>query len=297
MRLDKIDLNLFVVFDAIYREASVTKVAVRLNLTQPAVSNALSRLRQMFDDQLFVRTPQGMRPTPVADNVIADVRKALALLGRSVDSSLRFDPAVSEKVFNLGMSDLAQSWLLPALNHRLMQTAPQVRINAYYVDRTTAVDELKSGVMDLQIDAPLINAKELLHQPLASYPYRLAMRRGHPLARRKMTLEMYLSAQHLHVSSRRKGRGHVDVALHAMGQQRDISIRVENYLVGAKIAERTDLLWAVPELLARDLPLKVLDIPFETPSLDWDLYWSKSADADPANQWMREQIGLCFEAR
>ena len=99
MRLDRVDLNLFVVFDALYRERSVTRVATHLNLTQPAVSNALSRLRQTFEDPLFVRSPDGMAPTPVADSVVADVKEALALLSRSVAVNAHFDPVRAEKVF------------------------------------------------------------------------------------------------------------------------------------------------------------------------------------------------------
>lgn len=135
VRLDRLDLNLFVVLDAIYRERSVTKVAAQLSLTQPAVSNALGRLRQTFDDPLFVRTPEGMKPTPVADSVINDVRQALTLLGRSVDTLAQFDPKTSDKVFNLGMNDLAESLLLPKLRALLKEQAPGVSITSYYVER------------------------------------------------------------------------------------------------------------------------------------------------------------------
>ncbi|MCV6614006.1 MAG: LysR family transcriptional regulator, partial [Cellvibrionaceae bacterium] len=154
MRLGKIDLNLFVLLDAIYRERSVTKVAMQLSLTQPAVSNALSRLRQTFDDPLFIRTPEGMVPTPVAESVIQDVRKALNLLGRSVDISAKFEPQQSDKVFNLGMNDLAESLLLPKLRERLKSEAPNIAITSYYVERRTATEELKAGIIDLLVDTP-----------------------------------------------------------------------------------------------------------------------------------------------
>lgn len=290
MRLDQIDLNLFVLFDALYRERNVTRVAQQLNLTQPAVSNALGRLRQSFDDPLFLRTPDGMQPTPVADSIVADVREALALLRRSVGVTARFDPATSQKTFRLGMNDLAESLLLPSLQAQLATTAPGIAVASYYVDRAAAAEELKSGRSDLLLDAPVFNARELQQLPLARLPYVVAMRRGHPLARRKLTAKTYLAAEHLHVSSRRRGRGQVDIALHSMGQRRRVAMRVQNYLVAARIAQQTDLLWTVPEVLLPLLDLASRPLPFTVAPLEWNLFWHSNADNDPANRWMREAL-------
>ena len=290
MRLDKVDLNLFVVFDAIYRERNVTRVAMQLHLTQPAVSNALSRLRQTFDDPLFIRTPQGMAPTPVADTVVGDVREALTLLGRSVGVNAQFNPASSEKVFRLGMNDLAESLLLPRLHARVKQQAPKVSITSYYVEREAATEELKSGVIDLLLDSPVINAKELGQEHLTNFSYVVATGADHPLAGRAITEEEYLANHHIHVSSRRKGRGQVDIALHALGHRRNVVMRVQNYLVAARITSETDLLWTAPKVLVDTLPLHSAEPPFSVEPLVWNLYWHKSATDDPANLWMREQI-------
>jgi len=290
MRLEKVDLNLFVVFDALYRERSVTKVAQLLNLTQPAVSNALGRLRQTFDDHLFVKTREGMSPTPVADSVVRDVREALTLLGRSVGGNARFDPARSEKVFRLGMNDLAESLLLPRLHEAVRKVAPAVAITSYYVEREAATAELNTGMIDLLLDAPALNARELGHKHLADLPYVVAMRRGHPLAAGELSLDDYLTAEHLHVSSRRKGRGQVEMALHAMGLRRSIAMRVQNYLVASRIAEGTDLLWTVPQVLANILPLHVMELPFEVEALRWHLFWHRNAEDEPSSQWMRGMI-------
>ncbi|TXS96058.1 LysR family transcriptional regulator [Parahaliea maris] len=288
MRLDQVDLNLFVLFDALYQERNVTRVAQQLNLTQPAVSNALGRLRQSFDDPLFIRTPDGMQPTPVADSIVADVREALSLLRRSVGVTARFDPAISEKTFRLGMNDLAESLLLPSLQARLAETAPGVAVASYYVDRATAAEELKAGRSDLLLDAPVFNARELQQLPLARLPYVVAMRRGHPLARRKLTEKAYLAAEHLHVSSRRRGRGQVDIALHSLGLRRRVAMRVQNYLVAARIAQQTDLLWTMPGVLLPLLDLVSRPVPFAVAPLEWNLFWHNNADNDPANRWMRD---------
>lgn len=286
MRLEKVDLNLFVVFDAIYRERSVTKVAEHLNLTQPAVSNALNRLRQTFDDPLFERTPDGMSPTPVADNVVADVRKALSLLGRSVSSNASFDPATSEKAFHLGMNSLAEALLLPLLYKRIESSAPHTTITSFYDSRDSATNDLKAGNIDILLDTPLVNAKHLSQMHLGESPYVVAMRKKHPMARRDLSMEDYLACGHIHVSSRRKGRGQMDVALHNLGFRRRIPMRVRNYLIAAKIAEQTDLLWTVPSVLAKELPLQSTPLPFNVDPLVWNLYWPKGKENDPAIQWM-----------
>lgn len=290
MRIERIDLNLFIVFEAIYRERSVTKVAAQLNLTQPSVSNALSRLRQTFDDPLFVRTPSGMSPTPVSESIIKDVRDALRLMHRSVESSAKFEPEVSDKVFHLGMNDLAESLLLPKLRGILKRTAPNLSVTSYYVDRQSAVEEMKAGHIDLLIDAPMLNTKELFNKPLKNLPYVIAMRKGHPLAKKSVSIDKYLSCEHIHVSSRRRGRGQVDIGLHALGKTRDIKMRVQHYLVADRIVGETDLLWTVPKMLADSLSLEVCEAPFDIAPLSWQLFWHKQSDSDPANVWIREVI-------
>lgn len=295
MYLGKLDLNLFVVFDAIYQEQSVTKVAVQLNLTQPAVSNALNRLRKMFDDQLFVRSPEGMLPTPVADNAIADVREALALLGKSITANARFNPAQSEKVFRLGMNDLAESMLLPKLRLAIQDEAPHITIQSYYVDRVSATEDLKSGGLDLLLDTPAVNAKGFKQVSLGQLPYVVAMRAQHPFAGQRLTSADYLSSEHLHVSSRRKGRGQVDIALHNLGYRRNVKMRVQSYLVAAEITEQTDLLWTVPQVLTVKTKLHVQSTPFPVEPLTWSLFWHKNAQDDPGSQWMRSKLKAVAE--
>jgi len=290
MRLNKIDLNLFVIFDAIYRERNVTRAASQLSLTQPAVSNALSRLRQSFDDPLFVRTPHGGAPTPVADGAIGDIRKALELMRSTVDVQSRFDPSKSQTVFHLGMNDLAEALLLPRLHDSIRLDSQNVSITSYYVAREKAAEELKAGKIDLLLDAPVNNARGLKVQPLRELPYAVAMRSDHPLAKKNISLNDYLAAEHLHVSSRRQGRGQVDIALNRVGKQRQIAVRIQNYLVAAKVALETDLLWTTPKVLAKALNLHSVSLPLEVDPLVWNLYWARSTQEDPANRWLRRKL-------
>lgn len=296
MRLEKIDLNLFVLFDALYQERGVTKVAQRLNITQPAVSNALGRLRQTFDDPLFVRTPSGMAPTPVADNVIVDVRKALSLLGKSVAGGAKFDPEYSEKEFRLGMNDMAQALVFPLLLKRIRSLAADVRISCYYVDRQSATDDLKSGALDMLLDSPSVNAREFNQQELAQLPYVVVTSKKYAKKMGSLTLENYIAGHHLHVSSRRSGRGQVDIALHAKGLKRAVSLRLQNYLVAERVTAENDIFWTAPKLLADQTRLLQSQPPLTVEPLVWNLYWHKSAEEDSANQWMREQITLTVKA-
>lgn len=296
MRLEKIDLNLFVVFDAVYRERNVTRVAQRLHLTQPAVSNALGRLRQTFDDPLFVRTPDGMQPTPLADSVVADVRKALGLLRDSVVVNARFEAAASTRTYRLGMNELAQMLLLPRLQALMSREAPGAGLQCYYVDRATAVNDLKSGDLDLVLEVPQAGGRELSRQTLGELPYVVAMRPEHPLANATLTLDDYLAARHLLVSGRRRGRGQPDVALQALGLQREIAVRVQGYTVAAAITAADDLLWTVPAALALHTRLHVTALPFECQPLRFALYWTREADQDPASRWIRERVAQAFAA-
>jgi DNA-binding transcriptional LysR family regulator len=294
MRLDKVDLNLFVVFDALYRERSVTRVAQALHLTQPAVSNALSRLRQSFDDQLFVRSPRGMQPTPVAEAISVDVQKALGLLQKTTLSGQRFDPGSAEMTFRLGLSDVAQNMVLPGLHNALAQLAPGVTIEAYYLDRVSAVAQLKSGDLDLLLDAPQVNARELGQLHLGSLLYRVAMAKAHPLAQVDLDLDQYLAAKHVHVSARPRGRGQVDLALHAIGHRRKVVVRVQQYAVAAAITAQSDLLWTAPGSVIDHPELHVVETPFQVESLVLNLYWHRSAAEDPANGWMRKMLAQQF---
>lgn len=296
MRLNQIDLNLFVVFEALYRERSVTRVAARLSLSQPAVSNALNRMRQTFDDPLFVRTPAGMAPTPVAESMIADIQGALSMLSRSVDATVHFDPSAADREYRLSFMSLAETLVLPGLLNRIGQLAPAIGLSNFYTDREAAVEDLKSGNTDILLDAPLLSNREIQSQRMARFRHVLAVRPGHPLVGSEVDLDIYLRCKHVHVSGRRKGRGLVDIALHKMGIQRDIVMRLQSFAVAEQVVKRSDVLWSVPEAMVKDSQLAVLELPFEVEPLQWNLFWHRSAENDPANQWLREQIAAEIDA-
>ncbi|MEL6527861.1 MAG: LysR family transcriptional regulator, partial [Chloroflexota bacterium] len=233
MRLEQIDLNLFVVFDAIYSERNLTRVSERLSVTQPAISNALARLRHSLNDQLFVRTPKGMKPTPLAETIVEPVRQALHLLNTGIQLSGLFDPAHSKRTFKLSVSRGVESRVLLPLMEYLQHHAPNVAISSYDINRADLPLELSSGTVDLAVNVPLIRDPNLNSVLIAGDPYVCLMRDNHPDAGCNLSFERYLALDHVHISSRRSGAGYVDTKLAQLGAQRRIKFRTSNYELAA----------------------------------------------------------------
>ncbi|MEE3636291.1 MULTISPECIES: LysR family transcriptional regulator [Pseudomonas] len=291
MNLNKVDLNLFIVFDAIYTEANLTRAGQIVGITQPAVSNALARLRDTFNDPLFVRTAQGMVPTPMAQNIIGPVRNALSLLRVSVQESRIFNPLQANKTFRISMTDLTEAVILPPLFQRLRRLAPAVAIESFLCKRRETTKELAAGRLDFAVDAPLNTDPQVRHVKLMQDQYVCAMREGHPLAKDTLSLDEYMGLTHIHISSRRNGLGYVDLALGKMGLQRKIALRSQHYLMASQVLQQTDMVMTVPERFARLHHLNFTPLPVnDVPPLETHLYWHESTDQDPANRWMREQI-------
>ena len=291
MNLNNVDLNLFIAFDIIYTEGNLTKAGKILGITQPAVSNALLRLRETFNDELFIRTSNGMTPTPAAQNIILDVRQALSLLRNSVAESERFDPVTAKTLFRIAIGDTSEYRLLPSLLKELGTLAPEVDIESFSVPRKETPRELAAGNIDFAIDPPIHNESSLNHSKIYEDKYVIAVKKNHPLVKlNKITLEDYLSLSHIHISSRRKGLGHVDLALAKIGATRRIVLRAQHFLVAPYILDQSNLVMTTSKGFAQSLNLKTLELPFKVPKLELHLYWHSSRDADPANRWMRNSI-------
>ncbi|MCW8871847.1 MAG: LysR family transcriptional regulator [Xanthomonadales bacterium] len=287
MKLPKVDLNLFVVFDTVYTERNLTRAAKVLHITQPAVSNALKRLRAAFGDPLFVRTPRGVAPTPVADNIAGRVKEALNMLNLSLTEGEKFQPQKSEKVFALGVHDIDEALVLPQLMERLDAATPGISLECISVPRNELEGELASGSLDFALDVPLFSVPLLCRQLVSAERYVCAMRPGHPMAAEPLTLERYLQLHHVHVSTRRRGVGHIDRALERLGRARNIRLRMMSYMAAPQVVASTDLVLTIPRTLASMYGLAALELPFEVGTLDQYLYWHKNADEDRANTWMR----------
>lgn len=290
MRLQQLDLNLLVVFEAIYRERNLTRVAEQLNITQPAVSNALNRLRDRLNDPLFERAHQRMVPTPVAESMIAGVREGLGQLLASIESPALFNPAESAKTVAFAMNDLAESLVLGPLLQQVSRLAPKMTITSFNLARREVAIELASGRLDFAVDVPALPMADLCHQALMDEPYVCAMRPDHPALAAEWGLPQYLALRHIHVSSRRTGFGHVDHTLNLMGQVRNIQLRVQHYLVAPDIVRDTDLVWTLPAALGERFGLALRPLPFELLPLQLHLIWHRRSQDSASSQWLRELL-------
>jgi DNA-binding transcriptional LysR family regulator len=292
MNVQDIDLNLLRVFDAVLRERGVTPAAARLGLTQPAVSNALARLRALFGDALFVRTASGMDATPFARGVAEPVRQALALLESALAHGPGFEPSTSTRAFRFYMSDLGQVEFLPPLVERVQRVAPGVRLEAVASDLEHIADALGSGALDLAVGFLPALGPPVARRPLFRDPYLCLMRAGHPA--QKLTKKRFLEASHVLVTYRGGGHRVIEEALERAGVTRRIALRVPHFTVVPMVLERTDLILTLPARVAKVYEQQgkftTVRPPVPMPPAEVAVHWHERFEADPGNRWLRDQI-------
>lgn len=300
INLSRVDLNLFVVFDAIYQAGNLTRAAQVLNLSQPAVSHALARLRERFDDPLFERAGKGMTPTPLAKAIIERVRSALQDLESTLGEGLAFDPVLANRTFTLAARDVMETTALPPLMAHLQKTAANIQLRSLRVARREMMSLLSSGQIDFAADVLLPVTDDIEHQPLGKENMAVVMRADHPLLGKPWSLDSYISARHILVSSRNDGPGVEDFALTRLGKQRHISLRCQNYYAALQVVKDTDLLLTLPQTYARqaaesaDIVLQQMPLPI--PAVEVHLYWHRKANRDPALMWLKAQMLQCLAA-
>jgi DNA-binding transcriptional LysR family regulator len=290
MNLRSLDLNLLPVFEAVYVERSLTRAGEALHITQPAVSNALARLRAALGDPLFVRSGRGMQPTPAAQALIGPVREALTRLRSGLSPAEKFDPKTSDRVFNIAARDTSSSAILPGLAKRLEKAAPDIRIQCHQVERHDIPAELASGRLDFAIDIPALARPEFGSAPLMSDRLVCVLRRNHPRAKGRLTLRSFLALRHVVVSSRRTGRTLVDEALSRVGEKLRPAMRLPHYQPAFHTVMSSDLALVVPLSLARSYDVAIRDLPFAAAQLDLLLFWRRDLGEDPAMRWLRVQL-------
>lgn len=301
MQLSRIDLNLFAVFDAIYRERGITAAARQLHLSQPAVSHALARLRELLGDPLFERQGNVMMPTPMARMMAGTVRAALGGLDQMLRQVGQFDPAGSQRLFKVASSGSAELSFLPDLVARLAREAPGIQVATVRADRGNLEEDLRSGELDLALDIGLPLTAEIRRQPVGASELVVLARVGHPVIGPGFDMEAYLAQEHVLVTGRRRGVGLEDVALGQLGMTRQIRVRCQRHAAASAIVARTDLLATMSRTQvqlddAAAAGIQVLALPVALPALETFLYWHASADADPASQWFRGAMWQALQA-
>ena len=301
MNVNDVDLNLLRVFDAILRGRGVTAAAARLGLSQPAVSNALARLRTVFGDTLFVRTTSGMAPTPFASQLDEPIRQALALVESALTHGAAFEPATSDRVFRFYMSDLGEISFLPPLVEHVRRLAPRVHLEASGLALDEIPDALASGALDLAVGflpglAPPVRRRRLFRDD-----YVCLMRADHPRIKKRLTRRLFEEASHALVSSTGSGHRVIEEALERHGLTLRIALRVPHFTVVPMVLERTDLLLTLPSRVARVYEqggrFKSLPPPVTIPPADVGVHWHERFDRDPGNRWLRELILELFAGK
>ena len=299
INISRIDLNLFVVFDAIYTEGGITRASDMLKLSQPATSHALRRLRELIGDPLFIRQGNAITPTPLAHELIGPVRRALGEIEGSLNQLSTFDPATSEREFKIGMRQVVESAAIPELINEINDTAPHVKISSVYHNRASFQTELSTGTLAAAIDVLQPRDHGIRHKQLAGGKMVVVARKGHPVVQGRISMASYLEQDHILASSRRLGPGIEDYELSRLGFQRRIKLRCQHYWTACKVANQSDMLVTMPERYARatndPLENQIVPFPIDIPAHDIFLYWHSSADNDHANRWLREQILVSFQ--
>jgi DNA-binding transcriptional LysR family regulator len=296
VELADIDLNQLVLFQHLMVERRVSKVAEKLGLTQPAVSNTLAKLRRQFGDDLFVRTPAGMMPTPFAEQLAEPIGYALGMIHSGLNQHSRFDPASVKRSVTIGMTDIGEIVFLPRLVERLRQEAPGISLSTVRTTTTSLRDDMESGKVDLAI-GPLPELKAgFFQRRLFRQRYVCLFRKGHALDRKRLTQADFKAAEHLVIVSAGTGHGKVDDLIRRAGVERSVRLTVPHFVSVGHLLRRTDMVATVTERLAESL-VEPFDLthrphPIDLPEIAINVFWHAKVHRSPAHQWLR---GVLFD--
>jgi DNA-binding transcriptional LysR family regulator len=294
MQLRDLDLNLLLVLHHVLRQGSASAAAQSLGLTQPAISNALKRLRQSLGDELFVRSAQGLTPTPYALQLAEPVAHALQGLQTALTQRDHFDAAHSQRVFRVSMTDIGEIHFMPALMDALRREAPGVRIETVRPHDTVLKAAMAAGDIDLAV-GPLPDLQSgFFQRQLFVHQYVCLFRADHPQAQAPLSLAQFSALEHVDVVQAHTAHADVQQRLARAGVQRVVRLQLPHFIALGPILQRSDLIATVPQRLAQGLqaPFGLVSSvhPVALPEITIRLFWHVRQHRDPANQWLRQ----CF---
>lgn len=294
MNLRGVDLNLLTVFDAIFTEGNLTRAADRIGMSQPAMSNALNRLRHLTKDDLFVREGRGIRPTAAAVDLAPSVRQALSLIEEALSQTPAFDP-VEERLFHIGGFDFYEVAILPALLDALKQKSPNVKVHASTGTSADLAKSLRYGEVDLVIDYVPLTDDEYKFELLFSETLVVMHRRNHPKIGGAMTLANYLDSDHVYRENRPdEPVPEIDQVLGAMGRKRNISLSLNNWLALPAVVANSDLVCSAPRIIAEfyapQFDLVISPCPVDVRPVPVFMIWHSSKEHHVAHRWLRAQV-------
>jgi DNA-binding transcriptional LysR family regulator len=296
VKLGAIDLNLLVVFDAVMQERNVTRAGQRLGLSQPAISHALTRLRYMLKDDLFVRSPKGMLPTPRAAQLALPIRSALDGLQQSLEPT-QFVPSKATRSFQVAVDNYSAIVLVGPLVGRITKIAPGVTLEFRPSGTLNIFDLLDRGELDLAIGGLFSEQGERFSRlSLLKDDFVIVMRKGHPAANaRELSMETFAALSHLEISSDPYATDFVDLAFARCRLTRRIQLRAP-FLSAVRILGASDMVSVlrrrVAEELVRYRPLVIFPLPHSSPALETAMIWPRWLHDQPAHRWLREIVEL-----
>jgi DNA-binding transcriptional LysR family regulator len=292
VKLGAIDLNLLVVFDAVMQERSVTRAGQRVGLSQPAMSHALSRLRHMLQDELFIRSPKGMLPTPRAEELAVPVRTALDGLQQSLEPT-QFDPSKANRRFRIAVDNYAAVVLVGILAARIGKIAPQVLLEFQPSGTLKIIDLLDRGELDLAIGPFSEPGERFSHQLLVKDEFVAVLRKNHPATNRELSIDKFAALPHLEISSVRHATDFIDQALARRKLVRRVALRAP-FLSAVRILVSSDMVSVLPRRIAEELmhhrPLAIRALPLSSAVIETAMIWPRWLDNQPAHSWLRDIV-------
>jgi DNA-binding transcriptional LysR family regulator len=286
------DLNLLLVFEALFRQGSVTRAAAQVGLSQSAMSSALGRLRTQFGDPLFVKTRSGMLPTPRALELAPALTEALSMVRGAMDRRESFDPATSARSLRVYITDVGETVLLPTLMTYLQERSPAMRLETAQQPAAELPLRMESGEVDLAVGYLPQLPEKIRRARLFEEHYVCMTRPDHPLGRKgPLTLKEFLGARHVLIASMGSGHQVLERTLAERGVHDNVALRVPHFVVVPLIIANTDLIVSVPSRVAgataRLMKSKVHPLPIPIPSFDVSVFWHERVENDGANRWLR----------
>lgn len=296
-----LDLNLLRIFNRMMVDRKVSAAAEALGVTQPGVSNALKRLRDLTGDELFTRSSRGMEPTAFAIQIAEPVSYALAMIDAAFTQQITFDPAIDRRLFRLALPDIGEAYLLPRILATTAETAPGIRFTTVRIEKSDIFEQMEMGSIDLAVDIlPQLKGKgNFFQRRLLAEKHVICVRKDHPLARKESwTLADYLGQDHVVVVAQGTGHGDMDALMARKGISRNIRLMVPHFLSLGPTLQATDMVATLPEdvALLLEKPYDLVSLPFlvTLPIVYVDVCWHRRMHRDPANVWLRNLIYKLF---
>lgn len=299
--LSGVDLNLLVAFDAMLRTRSVTAAAREIGLSQPAMSRALGRIRDLFDDALFIRSRHAMVPTPRALELASRVATSLEAIRRTLEPPADFDPRTARRRFVIGAVDTTQTVIMPRLLEHMGHVSPHIEVSTAPIRSTEeTLEQLASGERDIAVGRFESPPDGIRAVPLYRDRIVCLVRRDHPRIRARLTMKRYLAEAHIAAESASPVERPftIESILAAQGLSRRVACTVQNLAMAPLIVARTDLIATAPEVtirpFAEGLGLRIFDPPFSASSFELQLTWHERNDRDGGHRWLRESMLTLF---